>query len=77
MEEKCFFCDDIALKSVGNKFICESCISEVYSLLKRDVEDNAKYEIEHNRETIKVIKEICEELSRIKGDISEIKRRIR
>lgn len=77
MEDKCSLCDNIATESIGNKFICKSCISEIYSLIKEDIKTDIKYEMEHNREIIKVIREIGDELSRIKRDISEMKRRIR
>ncbi len=77
MEDKCSLCDNIATESIGNKFICKSCISKVYSLIKDDVETDVKYEIEHNREIVKVIREISEELSRIKRDVYEMKRRVR
>lgn len=77
MEEKCFLCDDIATESIGNKFICTSCIQKMYHLLKDDIERDTKNEIEHNGEIIKVVEKISIELSRIKHDISELKRRIR
>lgn len=77
MEEKCFFCGDIATESIGNKFICESCISDIYTILKREIKRDIKDELEHNRDLYKAFKGIGEESKRIRRDISDLKRKIK
>lgn len=77
MEEKCFLCDNLATKPIGNRFICASCIRQIYDLLKEDIEEDTKHEIGHNEEIIKVFEIIRGELSKMKHDMADLKRRKR
>jgi hypothetical protein len=74
LEEKCFFCENVATKQIGNEFICESCISDVYSLLNRNIQIDIKNGIDHNEQIIHILRKIGEEISGLKRDIRELKR---
>jgi hypothetical protein len=74
LEEKCFFCENVATRQIGNEFICESCISDVYSLLTRNIQRDVEDEVDHNKKLIYVLREIGKEISGLKRDIRELRR---